>query len=135
MVTIAGFRHAFFYFWIFGAISVLLDLDHFIQVYKDGLEINLENLALHGTRTLHIPILILAGALCIVTGALLLRFCYLSNGQERELNDAHTLTSPEGVVAECPACNEYVGIIPTKRNTEFPCPYCGIMGYIESNRS
>ena len=59
MISIAGFRRALSYFWVFGIVSVLLDLDHIIRVYQDGLEFNIENLAYHGTRTLHIPILIM----------------------------------------------------------------------------
>ena len=78
MINIAKFRRAFFYFWVFGGISVLLDLDHIIQIYLDGLELSLENIAYHGTRTLHIPILILTGCICIITGALLLRFLHIS---------------------------------------------------------
>ena len=79
MTNIAEFRRAFLYFWLFGGISVLLDLDHLIQIYRNGLELNLENIAYHGTRTLHIPILILTGCICIITGALLLRFLHLTS--------------------------------------------------------
>ncbi len=78
MIYIARFVRAFFYFWVFGIISILLDLDHIIQVYQDGLELNLGNLAYHGTRTLHIPILILSGCFCIFTAALLTRFWNLN---------------------------------------------------------
>ena len=78
MVSIAGFRRAFYYFWVFGVISVLLDLDHIIKIYQDGLEFNIENIATHGTRSLHIPVLILSGCICLVTFALLLRFLYLN---------------------------------------------------------
>ena len=83
MITIARFVHAFFYFWVFGLISVLLDLDHIIQVYRDGLEINIENLAYHGTRTLHIPVLVLCGCLCLITAALFIRFWHLNSHHNR----------------------------------------------------
>jgi hypothetical protein len=78
VINIAEFHRAFFYFWIFGIISVLLDLDHVIQVYQHGMDLNLTNIAHFGTRPLHLPILILSSIIFIVSGALLLRFLHLS---------------------------------------------------------
>ena len=177
VIIIARFVHALFYFWVFGFISVLLDLDHIIQVYRDGLEISIENLAYHGTRTLHIPVLILCGCICLITAALLIRFWYLSSRNKNILqfpqNTAskpystsepiravksslllriatHAILSPgisrsrkpkfkksqlelkepTAVVVECPKCSEFIGVIPTNGDAEFPCPYCGINGHL-----
>ena len=123
-MKVAGFIRAFFYFWVFGCISVLLDLDHIIQVYKDGLEINLENLAYHGTRTLHIPILILVGGIFLVIAALFLRFLNLN---------PDFLKTRKVVIIECPECNHRTTLQPSIGNLEFPCPFCGVWGILEFN--
>jgi hypothetical protein len=156
---------------VFGIISVLLDLDHLIQIYKDGLELNIENIAHHGTRTLHIPILILSGCICIITCALFIRFWHItrsnpktnvtnqetwfifsdqpSHFQEKiSVNKSFTdnlvlylahnsiFSKPKPypkqdiMVVECPKCSEFIGVLPTKTHLEFPCPYCGILGYV-----
>ncbi len=158
--TIARLVHALFYFWIFGIISVFLDLDHIIQVYQSGLEFNLENLAFHGARTLHIPILILSGSFYFITAALLLRFWNLNSRNLVVISDqinynvnpaknsywktklilnitsANSILSPsylkkpKTIIVKCPRCEEYIGVIPTNGKTEFPCPYCGIEGYV-----
>jgi hypothetical protein len=162
VIDIAGFVRAFFYFWVFGLISVLLDLDHIIQVYQNGLELNLENLAFHGGRTLHIPILIFAGCICLITTALLLRFWNLKHDEHLNMSTSKKPEStglnldptrteiminiasstsilpkisakkPITFIVECPNCFEFMGVIPTNGKTEFPCPFCGIEGYIES---
>lgn len=161
MVNIARFVHALFYFWIFGIISVLLDLDHIIQVYQNGLEFNLENFAYHGSRTLHIPILILTGSICLITAALFIRFWNLNkfkyhffdemcaynsisntNAPSKQNNDINITANqyvkptsvqnqPDAYLIECPRCNEYIGVIPSQNNSEFPCPYCGIQGFVK----
>ena len=169
--TIAELRRAFFYFWIFGGISVLLDLDHLIVLYQNGLEFNLENIANHGTRTLHIPILILSGCICVVTFALLLRFFHIKPFDNTITNSAQIswyITEPatikplqnrrknkgsynpilsllansifslgeskvkkDIVIIECPKCNERLALKATTGLLEFPCPYCGILGYMD----
>ena len=163
MVSIAGFRRAFYYFWVFGVISVLLDLDHIIKIYQDGLELSIENIATHGTRTLHIPVLILSGCICLVTFALLLRFLYLSPNSWKQIDQPTKLKSAtfsdmpvsastsiilnlaadsiipsttrkkknDSVLIECPNCTERMRIITRDYNLEFPCPFCGVSGYME----
>jgi predicted RNA-binding Zn-ribbon protein involved in translation (DUF1610 family) len=37
---------------------------------------------------------------------------------------------PNTIIVKCPSCGEYIGVIPTNGKTEFPCPYCGVEGYI-----
>lgn len=98
MVDIAKFRRALFYFWVFGSFSVLLDLDHVIPLYRDGLELSIENLAYHGTRSLHIPLLIFTGCICIVTGALFLRFLYLTSPSGKRTATSKLLTSRSGPI-------------------------------------
>ena len=163
VINIAEFRRAFFYFWVFGLISVLLDLDHTIAVYQNGMELNLENIAYHGTRTLHIPILIFSGCICIVTAALLLRFLHLnpipgtSISIDKQidpkpnppipsasksnmivsllasslLSSTKRLNKGKLVVIECPKCNHHMAFKPEKGLLEFPCPYCGVEGFIQ----
>lgn len=163
VVSIAGFIRAFYYFWVFGIISVLLDLDHVIKIYQDGMEFNIENIAYHGTRTLHIPILILSGCICLATFALLLRFLYLNPSSWRQpdrvpksssntisdvpitmsnrllLNLATESIIPSSIrkgkrntiLIECPNCNERMRIIARDDKLEFPCPFCGVSGYME----
>ena len=65
---------AFLVFGIFGAISVLLDLDHIPILFQKGLPITAENLINHSARDLHLPILILVGLLCCVSFASVYRF-------------------------------------------------------------
>ena len=162
MVNIARFIRAFFYFWVFGLISVLIDLDHVIQVYQDGLELNLENLAYHGTRTLHLPILILSGCLCIYTAALLIRFWNINknkynleeivNPRVKNANSKNQISpslmlnvatstiittkkiakQPGKYLIECPNCNQYFGVITILGNNELPCPHCGVIGYLDT---
>lgn len=169
MVSIAGFCRAFYYFWVFGVISVLLDLDHIIKIYQDGLEFNIENIAYHGTRTLHIPILILSGCICLVTFALLLRFLYLNPNAWKKVDRDMKLPTTSlsdiplsasnrilfnlaadsiipsstkkkkhikkkknvTVLIECPNCAKRMRILTVDDKLEFPCPFCGVSGYIE----
>jgi len=126
------------------------------------MELNLENIAYHGTRTLHIPILILSGCLCLITLALLLRFLYLNNPSRSaklgkfyspqksdytpvsmpKMNIMHKIISDslltpkfsrhkkEVIYVECPQCNQHYGLISNQKRLEFPCPFCGIEGYM-----
>jgi hypothetical protein len=127
------------------------------------MELNLENIAHHGTRTLHIPILILSGCLCLITLALLLRFLYLNNPSRSakdgkfhspqkaeyrpmsipKMNIMHKIISDsiltpkfsrrkkEVIYIECPQCNQHYGLISNQKRLEFPCPFCGIEGFME----
>jgi hypothetical protein len=163
VVSIAGFRGTFYYFWVFGVISVLLDLDHIIKIYQDGLELNIENIATHGTRTLHIPILILSGCICLVTFTLLLRFLYLNPSSLKQIDKPKKLPidkysdmpvaastsiilnlaadsimpsatkrkNNDTLLIECPKCTERMRILTSDDKLEFPCPFCGVSGYME----
>lgn len=53
-----------------GIAGVALDLDHFLVLWWMGLPITWENLARYAGRPLHIPALVVSGALCLVFGAL-----------------------------------------------------------------
>jgi len=57
------------------------------------MEFNLENLAYHGGRSLHIPILIISGCICIITAALLFRFLHLNKNTDEEMET--TQENPE----------------------------------------
>ncbi len=136
MYTIAEWRRALYYFGIFGIISVLIDLDHAIKVYEDGLEINFENMWHNGTRALHIPILILSGCLFIFVFALFIRFWYLNvrtgiiaNEPEPSLKSTDII-APEIIYVKCPKCKSLMGVIAPTDLIEFPCLNCGTMGSI-----
>ncbi|MCK5561283.1 MAG: hypothetical protein KAJ51_11835 [Thermoplasmata archaeon] len=136
MLSIAEWRRALYYFWIFGIISVLIDLDHAIKVYEDGLEINFENMWHNGTRALHIPILVLSGCLFIFVFALFIRFWHLNYsakntpGVPEPVVDSTDVIDPEIMYVKCPKCKSLMGVIATTDIIEFPCVNCGIIGSI-----
>ena len=137
MINIAKWSRPLYYFWVFGIISVLLDLDHAIKVYEDGLEINLENMWHHGTRALHIPILILSGCLLIIVFTLFIRFWYLSTRPDKisiarkPINEPMKILKPEIIYVKCPKCKNLMGVIAATDSSEFPCVNCGIMGSLK----
>ena len=90
----------------------------------------------HGTRALHIPILILSGCLFIFVFALFLRFWYLNiRSKNYKSTPAPVLKSvnvvdPEMIYIKCPKCNSLMGVIAPEDEFEFPCVNCGTMGSI-----
>jgi hypothetical protein len=136
VINIAEWRSALYYFWVFGIISVLIDLDHAIKVYEAGLEINFENMWHNGTRALHIPILVLSGCLFLVAFAFFIRFWYLNYRNNSPSVDKRTIPNsvnfrePEMLYVKCPKCNSLMGVIAPEDEFTFPCVNCGTMGSI-----
>jgi hypothetical protein len=136
LINIAEWRRALYYFWVFGIISVLIDLDHAIKVYEAGLEINIDNMWHHGTRALHIPILILSGCLFLTVFALFIRFWYLNcrnvrpESNIKKRSKSAKIREPEMLYVKCPKCNSIMGVIAPEDEFTFPCVNCGTMGSI-----
>ena len=65
-------------FLVCGIVGVGIDLDHVLVLLVRGIPITWENLARHAGRPLHIPVLVVACAGSIVSGALLVRRAFIT---------------------------------------------------------
>lgn len=70
---ISGFVFSLYLFGAFGAASVLIDLDHIPLLVEKGLPITAQNLITQAGRPLHLPLVILLGAVCIYLAACVYR--------------------------------------------------------------
>ncbi|MCM2325496.1 MAG: hypothetical protein NDI94_03470 [Candidatus Woesearchaeota archaeon] len=65
--------HALYLFGVFGAFSVLIDLDHVLVLLEEEIPITAHSLITYAGRPLHLPVLIVIGAVCIYSLASLYR--------------------------------------------------------------